>query len=175
MLSRIDDLFERITCLERELEAELNRVRATWDYHIEAGRVRFERDVRRAHRRLKQSIPQYLRESSIATIICAPLVYSMIVPIALLDLWISIFQAICFRIFGIALVGRSKYIVVDRKHLTYLNGIEKLNCVVLRVHEWSIRIRTRDRRSNGTILVSHSACDACPRAASALSALYRLR
>lgn len=129
MSSRIDDLFDRITILERELEAELNRVRATWHYHIDAGRVRFEREVRRAHRRVKQGIPRYLRESSVATILSAPLVYSLILPIALLDLWVSVFQGVCFRIFGIARVRRSKYIVVDRHHLAYLNAIEKLNCV----------------------------------------------
>jgi hypothetical protein len=53
----------------------------------------------------------------------------MFVPIALLDLWISVYQAICFRAFGIARVRRSAYIVIDRQHLAYLNAIEKLNCV----------------------------------------------
>ena len=98
MSTRIDDLFARITCLERDLETELSRVRTKWHYRVEAGRVRFEREARLAHRRLKQSIPRFLRESRIATLLSAPLVYSMIVPIALLDLWISVYQSICFRV-----------------------------------------------------------------------------
>ena len=57
------------------------------------------------------------------------MIYSLIVPIALLDLWITAYQAICFRMYGIARVRRSGYIVIDRQHLAYLNGIEKLNCM----------------------------------------------
>jgi hypothetical protein len=129
MASRIDDLLEHIARLERELEVELNRVRAQWHYRIESGRVRFEREVRVAHQRFKQSIPRFLRESSISSLCTAPLIYSLVVPIALLDVWISLYQAICFRAYGIGRVRRSAYVVIDRHHLAYLNGIEKLNCV----------------------------------------------
>ena len=129
MTSRIDDLLEHIARLERELEAEVDERRARWRYRIEAGRIRFEREVRLAHRRLKQSVPRFLRESSIPNLLTAPLIYSLVVPIALLDAWMSLYQTICFRIYGIARVRRSKYIVIDRQHLAYLNAIEKLNCM----------------------------------------------
>ncbi len=88
-----------------------------------------ERDLRRAQRRLKQSIPSYLLESRPLNVLAAPLIYSMIVPIALLDVWMSLYQWICFPLFGIRRVQRRDYIVVDRHKLTYLNGIEKLNCI----------------------------------------------
>ena len=129
MPSRVDELLERLARLEHELELELNRTQANWHYRIEAGRVRFEHEVRRAHQRLKQSIPRFLRESRLINLLTAPIIYSMIVPIALLDLWISVYQAICFRAYGIARVRRSAYIVIDRQHLAYLNTIEKLNCM----------------------------------------------
>jgi hypothetical protein len=129
MPSRLDDLLDRIASLERELEVELNQARAQWRYRLETGRVRFEREVRLAHRRLKQRIPRFLRESSLKNVLTAPVVYSLIVPIALIDVWISVYQAICFRLYGIARVRRSSYVVIDRHHLAYLNAIEKLNCV----------------------------------------------
>ncbi|HZR26669.1 MAG TPA: hypothetical protein VFA59_23950 [Vicinamibacterales bacterium] len=129
MTSRIDDLLEHIARLERELEAEFDRSRVQWRYRIEAGRVRFARDVHLAHQRLKQGVPRFLRESSIANLLTAPVIYSLVVPIALLDFWISLYQAICFRAYGIARVQRSKYVVIDRQHLAYLNAIEKLNCM----------------------------------------------
>lgn len=125
----MDDLLDNIAQLERELEAEMNSARANWRYRVEAGRVRFEREVHAAHTRLKQSIPRFIREGSVLNLLTAPVIYSLIVPIALLDLWISIYQAICFRMYGIALVRRSSFIVIDRQHLAYLNAIEKLNCV----------------------------------------------
>jgi vacuolar-type H+-ATPase subunit H len=129
MASRIDELARRIAELERELEDELNQARHNWRFRVEAGRVKFERDVRQAHRRLKQSIPAFFREAELRNLATAPVIYSLIVPFALLDLWVSLYQAICFRAYRIALVPRRRYIVIDRQHLAYLNGIEKLNCI----------------------------------------------
>lgn len=128
-MTRIDDLLQRMATLEREIDLELDLVRSTWRYRIEKGRIRFERDVREAHRRLRRSIPRYLRDSQILNILTAPVIYAMIIPIAFLDAWVSLYQAICFRAYGIARVKRSAYIVIDRHHLAYLNGIEKLNCM----------------------------------------------
>jgi hypothetical protein len=125
----MDDLLQRIAALERELDAEVHHIRAEWRYRVEHGRVRFERDVRAAHRRLRLGLVRYLRESQILTVLTAPVIYALLVPIAFLDLWVSLYQAICFRAYGIARVRRSEYIVIDRHHLAYLNGIEKLNCV----------------------------------------------
>jgi hypothetical protein len=129
MASRTADLLDRIAGLERELEGELTRRRALWRYRVDAGRVRFEREVHDAHRRLKQRIPSFLRESSPLTIVTAPVIYSLIVPVAILDLWVTMYQAICFRAYGITRVRRSAYIVIDRHKLAYLNGVEKFNCV----------------------------------------------
>lgn len=129
MPRRLDDLLAHIADLEREVETELNEVRGRWHYRIDAGRVHFEHDVRAAHRRMKQGLLRFLRHSSIPSILTAPLIYSMVLPIALLDLWLSIYQAVCFRVYGISVVKRSAYIVIDRHYLEYLNGIEKINCV----------------------------------------------
>jgi len=49
-------------------------------------------------------------------------------PFAILDLWVSVYQAVCFRVYGIPQVKRSRYVVFDRSALVYLNLIEKLNC-----------------------------------------------
>ena len=87
-----------------------------------------ERDLRRAQRRLKQSVPSYLLESRPLNLLGAPFIYSMILPIALLDAWISLYQWICFPLFGVRTVRRGDYVVIDRHKLAYLNGIEKLNC-----------------------------------------------
>jgi hypothetical protein len=88
-----------------------------------------ERDFRRAQKRLRQSIPSYLVQSRPLNVLAAPVIYSMIVPIALLDAWLSLYQLLCFPLFGLRKVKRSAYIVIDRHKLAYLNAIEKLNCV----------------------------------------------
>lgn len=129
MRSHIGDLLARIARLEREVEDELNRARHRWRYRIEAGRIRFERDAQLAHKRLKQSIPRFIRESSPANWLTAPVIYAMVVPIAVVDISFSLYQIVCFPIYGIARVRRSVYIVIDRQHLAYLNAIEKFNCM----------------------------------------------
>jgi hypothetical protein len=53
----------------------------------------------------------------------------MVVPIAFLDLTMSIYQVICFRAYGIPRVRRRDYIIFDRHKLAYLNAVEKFNCV----------------------------------------------
>ena len=49
------------------------------------------------------------------------------VPFLLLDAWVAVYQALCFRAWGIRRVRRRPYFVVDRHKLAYLNGIEKVN------------------------------------------------
>jgi hypothetical protein len=46
-----------------------------------------------------------------------------------MDLVVSIYHSICFRIYGIPRVKRSDYIVIDHQNLAYLNWIEKMNCI----------------------------------------------
>jgi hypothetical protein len=91
-------------------------------------RAWLDREVRLAHRRLRQSIPSFLAESSVLNLMTAPLIYSLVLPLVLLDLWVTVFQALTFRIYGIPTIRRRQYFVIDRHRLAYLNGIEKLHC-----------------------------------------------
>ena len=62
-------------------------------------------------------------------VLTAPVIYSLIVPFALIDLWVSFYQAVCFPVYGVRRVGRGAFFKLDRAKLPYLNAIEKLNCV----------------------------------------------
>ncbi len=88
----------------------------------------FDREARAAHRRFRQSIAAFLRESSLINALTAPLIYSVAVPFVLADAWITLYQWICFPLYGIARVPRRDYFVLDRHKLAYLNAIEKVNC-----------------------------------------------
>ena len=129
MRSHVDDILERMARLEKELEHELRHAESSWRYRLEAGKVLFERDVRSAHARLRKSVPRFLRDSSLLNLLTAPLIYWLMVPIALLDISVTVYQHVCFRVYGVARVTRSAYVVIDRQHLAYLNTIEKLNCM----------------------------------------------
>ncbi len=53
----------------------------------------------------------------------------MIFPLVFLDVTITLYQQVCFRIYGIPRVVRTEYLVFDRGQLSYLNTIEKFNCI----------------------------------------------
>ena len=57
-----------------------------------------------------------------------PIIYGMSIPLVFLDITLEIYHNICFRLYGIPLVKRSRYIKIDRHKLKYLNWIDKINC-----------------------------------------------
>jgi hypothetical protein len=85
--------------------------------------------VRLAHRRWRRSLWSVITGTDLATVASAPVVYSLVVPFAVLDGWVAVYQAICFRAWGIRRVRRRDFIAIDRHKLAYLNGLEKLNCL----------------------------------------------
>lgn len=118
----------RIEELEAELSIELARRASMLRFGLERGRIRFEEEVRRRHEMLRTSTWTYLLRANPLAVITAPFIYSLIFPLLLLDLFLILFQATCFRAYGINTVKRVDYFSFDRQYLSYLNPIEKLNC-----------------------------------------------
>ncbi|HEX7281776.1 MAG TPA: hypothetical protein VF239_06945 [Vicinamibacterales bacterium] len=71
----------------------------------------------------------YVRGGDAGTLLTTPIVYSVIVPFLLLDVWVTAYEGICFRAWGIRRVRRRDYFAIDRHRLPYLNALEKLNCM----------------------------------------------
>jgi hypothetical protein len=129
MKARVSELLQEIRQREEELEEALRSHEVEFFYRLDGTKVKFERKVRETHRRLKVGIFRWLRQSSFRNTVSAPVIYAMIIPFALLDLMISAYQLICFPLYRIPRVSRQKFIVIDRHRLSYMNGIERLNCV----------------------------------------------
>ena len=129
MTDRIAKLVERLRDLDDELETEFELRRRQFKYRIEQARVVFETDVRQRHVGLKQKLSSYLGMARPMVVLTAPFIYSLIIPFVLLDAFVSLYQAVCFPVYRIEKVRRSDYLSFDRKHLSYLNGLEKLNCL----------------------------------------------
>jgi hypothetical protein len=128
MTPQITDLIDKIRALEGELDAELAKRSAELRIGLEHGRIAFEEELLRRHRELRQKLLPYLFGAHPLVMLVSPVIYAGIVPFLLLDLFVSLFQAVCFPIYGIAKIKRSDYFVFDRHHLAYLNAPEKLNC-----------------------------------------------
>ncbi len=128
MNERIQGLVDRIRLLETELQDAFREQEKKFRYHVEGTRVRFEQQVRDTHRDMKMRWGEWFGHSRPLNIVSAPIIYGMVLPLALLDLSITVYQHICFRLYGISRVKRADYVIMDRHRLAYLNAFEKLNC-----------------------------------------------
>lgn len=128
MTAALDELMEKLRSVEAEIETELAKRREELRFRIENRRIVFEKEVLRIHREFKTRATRYLIDANPLMILTSPVIYSLIIPIALLDVWIMAYQAICFPVYKIPKVRRRDYLVFDRHHLAYLNIIEKINC-----------------------------------------------
>jgi hypothetical protein len=122
-------LILRIGELQEELETELAKQRTQFSYTLNQRKIKFERAVLWRHRELRQRLLRYVLGARPMIVLTAPVIYAMIVPFVLLDLFLMAYQAVCFPVYGMPKVARREYLIFDRRHLAYLNGIEKLNCL----------------------------------------------
>lgn len=128
MTNRMEEIVSRIQALEAELEAEVKHRANDLSHDFEEKRIRFEHEIMEQQKRFKMGLLKYLWTADIRSYIAAPFIYALIIPLLILDLFISTYQIICFPLFGIPRVKRSSYIIFDRAHLAYLNLFEKINC-----------------------------------------------
>jgi hypothetical protein len=128
MTTQLDLLTAKLRSVEAEIESELAKRREQLRFRIENRRIVFEEEVLRLQCAIKTRVSRYLIDANPLIMLSAPVIYSLLVPIVLVDLWVMAYQAICFPVYGIPKVRRRDYLVFDRHHLAYLNIIEKINC-----------------------------------------------
>lgn len=128
MNDRLDALQEQIRQLEKEVSHEAIRKEARFCYKVHEKTIRFTAEARARHKKLSQRLHHYLMNSRLLVLFTAPFIWMCLIPIVLVDLIGSLYQAVCFPIYGIPKVHRRDYLAFDRHHLAYLNTIEKLNC-----------------------------------------------
>lgn len=128
MNSKISEITAMIRRLEDDLELEFARRRLALAFTVNDGKVRFEEYVLLHHKKLRSRFLSYVLDARPLIILTAPIIYAMIVPIALLDGLASLYQLLCFAVYGVSAVRRRDHMVFDRGQLAYLNWLEKFNC-----------------------------------------------
>lgn len=128
-MSRIEEIINEIKKLDNELLAEIQKKEEKFFYKINGKKILFEEEARKYQKEFMIKISTYLSNASFLNIVTVPVIWSCLIPALILDFFASIYQFICFRIYKIPFVKRSKYVVIDRNSLHYLNAIEKINCV----------------------------------------------
>ena len=128
MNDKLDGLLARLKLLEDELLVEIHAKEKQFNYTVHKKKIQFKKSVEREHRLLAKKLTRYWRDAKWSSYITTPIILSCIIPAALMDFWATVYQLICFPAYGIPKVRRGDYIILDRHHLRYLNGIERLNC-----------------------------------------------
>ncbi len=124
MNKNVDDLLARIQALQEQLEEEYSRTRDEWGQK----RVALAEEFLRQQRRYKIGLFRFLLRTRLLVALTAPVIYAGWIPFLLMDLFVTLYQSICFPIYRIPKVRRADYLVFDREDLPYLNLIEKFNC-----------------------------------------------
>ena len=128
MNDRIQQLLKQITALEDDLRTALNEQQSSMFFQIKGKRVEFEQSIKETHRRLKTNFFRWLVTNRPQNLITGPIIYSLIIPLLITDIFVTFYQWTCFPIYGIKKVRRADYIIFDRQQLNYLNFIEKFHC-----------------------------------------------
>jgi hypothetical protein len=128
MSDNIRELLNQMSMLEDELRLALKQQQSTISFQIKGKRIEFEQSIKNTHKRLKTNFFRWLVTNRPQNLITGPIIYSMIIPLLIVDIFVSLYQLTCFPIYGIKKVRRKDYIFYDRQQLHYLNFIEKFHC-----------------------------------------------
>lgn len=128
MSKRATKIVDEIRRLERELRQEIQRIRID-TFEIREKTIHFKDEVLIRHRTQVLGLLKYLRHAKIKHIISLPIIWLCLVPTVLMDLVVCFYQFTSFPLYGIPKVKRADHVIFDRRHLRYLNVIEKLNCL----------------------------------------------
>lgn len=123
--NNLNDLLARIQALQEDVEEEYRKARED----LQTKQAELAEEFLRQQKRYKIGLFRFLLRSNLLDILTAPIVYSGWIPFLLMDLFVTVYQTICFPIYRIPKVKRSDYLVFDRGDLPYLNLIEKFNCL----------------------------------------------
>jgi hypothetical protein len=124
MQPRLEDLLARIRDLQDEVEETYRQAREDWARQ----RAQLAEDFLRQQRRYKTGLLRYVAHVRPLVLLTAPVIYLGWIPFLLMDLFVSLYQTVCFPVYRIPKVRRADYLVFDREKLPYLNLLERFNC-----------------------------------------------
>lgn len=127
-MNRLTELLERIGDMENELVQELSNRQEELLFTIEKRKILFSEEVQKQHEMLVTRFSDYVFDSGLLIILTVPIIWLALIPALFLDGVVSLYQLLCFPIYGIPRVKRRDHVVIDRHELHYLNWLEKINC-----------------------------------------------
>lgn len=122
----IQKLLDRIQRLQSSIRTKVRTWPHPWQGAVQKRQVRKEAWAHiRPHR---DGLMAYVLFAEWRHVLCVPFIYPVLLPMLVLDFFVTLYQWACFPLCGIPRVRRSAFWEFDRTRLPYLNGLEKINC-----------------------------------------------
>lgn len=136
MKTRIKKLIEEINLKKEEIAKEYDLLKDKYWFKIEWRRIIWNKWINEELSKKRKSILDSIFWVTVREIISIPFIWMMLIPALFLDLCLFIYQNTAIRLYKIPLAKRSDYIVFDRKQLSYLNFIQKIDCIYCSYVNW---------------------------------------
>ena len=150
MQSQIREILLKIESLNNELKGEYDRIAKKYGFAHEKQKIIFLEEFRKRNKAFKFPTWKYVIPSNLRHFLSIPFIYVMIIPVVLLDIFLTIYQWTAFSLYRIPKVKRMEYFVYERRFLDYLNFIQKINCLycsyVNGVFAYAVEIGARTER-----------------------------
>jgi hypothetical protein len=124
MTPKLDELLARIRSLQDEVEEVYRQARE----EFEQRKLRLAEEFLKRQRAYRTGLLRFVFTARPQVLLTAPVVYAGWLPFMAIDLFVTVYQAICFPIWKIPKARRADYLVFDRGDLPYLNAVERFNC-----------------------------------------------
>ncbi len=100
MNEQIEQILKKISYLEKKLQDELRKEDKLFDFTFEGKKVCFNKELLKEQQKHLEDIFTYLKNAPILYIITSPIIYGLIIPALILDITVTIYQAINFRVYN---------------------------------------------------------------------------
>ena len=129
MNQSIKDILEKINKLNRQLSEKYNQLAEKYGFSSAGRRIVFLQEFRKRNKKFKIPTWKYVIPQNIRHLLSMPFIYMMIVPVVILDIFVTIYHLVAFSLYHIPKLKRRDFIVYDRQFLDYLNWIQKIHCL----------------------------------------------
>ena len=136
MRSEINHILTDIRKKREELFNAYEQLKKEYGFSIEKRRIIFSKKAKEYNKLFRNSWVDSIFSTQLREFLSIPFIYSVAIPVILMDIVFFIYQQTAFRLYKIPLVKRRDYIVYDRRYLDYLNWIQKFNCIYCSYVNW---------------------------------------
>lgn len=133
---KISKILESIDKLKNDLYLEYDNLAKKYEFFLRDKKIIFSEKIKAYQKSKKYNLFVYVFTANIKNLLSVPFIYSIIIPSVILDLFLTVYQYTAFSLYWIPRVERKDYFVFDRRFLTYLNLLQKLNCLYCSYVNW---------------------------------------